>query len=121
MQKNENIEKEYEHNLHGAPPATFIDVDDPFLRARNRGAVLANIYESHVSTVVKTAKGEWEVITPENAYLHIDKRKSSVLLANDFAMCTREMDRYLSLIPQHEHGDARKEMMVHLERRGYGA
>lgn len=99
MQKSENVEIEYEHNLRGAPPATFHDVDDPILRAQNRGAVLANIYENYVT---ETPRG-------------------TQLLAKDFAMCTRELDRYLGLLPDHERGDARKEMFNHLERRGYGS
>lgn len=97
MQKSENEEVEYAHNLAGAPPADFSDVENPMLRAKNRGAVLANIFEKYVT---ETPKGTF-------------------LAADDFAMCTREMDAYFERMPDEEKVWARRQMMVHLERRGY--
>lgn len=97
MQQSEEGQSEYAHNLRGAPPAVFEDVDDYELRAYNRGAVLANIYESYVT----------------------EAPRGTQLLAKDFALCTRDLDSYFSMMPEHERGDARKAMMEHLARRGY--
>lgn len=91
-------EKTYTHNLRGTSPSLFNDVHDVRLRNQNRGAILANIFERYT---YKNHKGE----------------KS--LIAKDFPLMLREIEKYLSQIPNDEHEDAKKEMVKHLEDRGY--
>jgi len=79
------------------PPAIFDDVEDKTLRIRNRGAILANIFERYTTS---TPKGD-------------------VLLPKDLAMCMRELDEYYSRMPKHEVRAAKDAMMTHLKDRGY--
>ncbi len=100
MQQTENVENVHSHNLDGAAPSTFNDVENMCLKHRNRGAVLANIYERYTS---EDAKGNVQ------------------LTQSDFVLCTREMDKYLSGMSRRDRQHAREEMMVHLENRGFHA
>lgn len=98
MQQNVNVESEYSHNYVGAKPSTFHDVEDKELRDMNRGAILANIFERYTTK---------------------DFRGNEQLLPKDFSLMARELDEYLSRIPQKERGYANKCMRVHLKERGY--
>jgi hypothetical protein len=81
------------------PPSDFSDIEDAALRHKNRGAILANIFERYVD----------------------DRCTPPRLLAKDFAICMREIDNYSTRIPRHERGLAKGEMMRHLKERGYNA
>ena len=100
MQQREREESEKTHNLEGMPPSDFSDVDDKDLRNRNRGAVLANIYERYTET---NAKGQ------------------VYLTAKNLATCTREMDKYLEGMSRRDRQNAREAMMRHLHNRGFNA
>lgn len=97
MLQNENVE--YTHNLKGMPPAAFHDIEDPILRAKNRGAILANIFERYVT---------------EDGYGNMS------LQPKDFAMCTRDISAYLDRMPKRDRAPARRAMFDHLDQRGYG-
>lgn len=100
MQQSESVEREHPHNLEGATPSRFEDVKDVELRHKNRGAVLANIYEQYTSE---------------------DERGNVQLTAKNLAMCTRDMENYLDGMSRRERAAARSAMMVHLEKRGFHA
>ena len=98
MLQNENVESEFTHNYKGANPSAFHDIEDVGLRAINRGAIMANIFERHTT---KSPTG------------------ASQLLAKDFSLMARELDIYLEKVPKNERGAARDAMTAHLNKRGY--
>lgn len=93
-----NVNEENVHNRRGMPPAIFDDIEDADLRAYNRGAILANIYERYVSDDVNGDK---------------------CLTARDFNLCSRDIDEYLQRMPRRERAKARVQMFIHLGNRGY--
>lgn len=92
-QPKENVEPV--HNLDGMPPSDFSDISDIHIRTSNRGAVMANIFEQFVD------------------------RATRRILAKDFAMCTRYLERYLSRLPRNEVKGAKESMYSQLKQRGY--
>jgi len=93
LQQKENGEKE--HNKLGMPPSTFNDIKDVYLRDRNRGAILANIFERYVD------------------------EKTNTLLPKDLSLCTRAIDQYIGRIPKKQRLGARDAMISHLTLRGF--
>jgi len=93
LQPNVNVENA--HNLDGLPPSDFSEVQDVELRNKNRGAIMANIFERYVD------------------------EKIGRLHPKDFRMMSREMDTYTSRIPKKERRKAKLAMMEHLDKRGY--
>jgi len=73
--------------------SNFSDIKDEELRRRNRGAVLANIFEDYYGDT-KTASYSFR----------------DTLIA---------MEGYLNQFPHSEHKHIKSEMHVHLESRGY--
>lgn len=98
MKLGQNVNDENAHNLDGSPPSDFSEIKDLKLRAANRGAVLANIFERYTTEDC-------------NGGVH--------LLPQDFRICTREIDHYMARIPRNEKGQAKKEMYSHLDKRGF--
>ena len=98
LEQIEKEEKEFAHNLRGSKPSTFHDVEDGDLRAKNRGAILANIFERYTSK---------------------DTRGSEQLLAKDFSLMARELEVYLERLPKGDRGAANQCMRLHLQERGY--
>ena len=95
--KEENV-KNYVHNNKNTNPSLFSEIEDPVLRNKNRGSVMANIFERHTTK---------------------DRLGASQLLPKDFSSMSRELEAYVLSIPKRERGKAKECMMEHLGKRGY--
>jgi len=98
LQQSVNVEKEFSHNNRGNAPSNFANTEIEGWRAVNRGAILANIFERYTIT---------------------DLTGASKLNARDFKLMLGEMASYLKGLTTKEAADARKEMRVHLLKRGF--
>lgn len=94
MQQNVSEKNE---NLDNHLVTVFDEVANEGLRAKNRGAIMANIFERYVD------------------------QRTGRLPIRDFGLMSREMDSYTSRIPKKERALAKKEMHLHLANRGYKA